>query len=84
MVTCSANDIYKLSAAVLSLLHIFCLQDAKMDYTGTRYTTTFRDGYYQLTSAANAGFVSNRLNDTVSGQTAPFSNAGELHWWSSH
>jgi hypothetical protein len=46
-----------------------------MEYTGTRLSTQYKDGYNQL-SGPSGTYVSNRLNDTASGQTASFSNAG--------
>jgi hypothetical protein len=50
-----------------------------MEYTGTRFSTTFANGYYQLTGNTGS-FVSIKLSDQGAG-TAWFSNAGESAPW---
>lgn len=46
-----------------------------MNYTGTRFETLFKDGWYQLQQSA--AFVSDKLNGSF-GRVEPYSNAGAL------
>lgn len=56
---------------------ILPLQDAGMNYTGTRIGTRFQDGYNQLDGTAS--FVSNAQTDQRTA-SSEFSNAG-MHCW---
>lgn len=58
--------------AARSCAAVLSPQDGGMNYTGTRYTTTYKDGIPHLTGAAE--FVNNRISDQ--NKTAAFGNSG--------
>jgi hypothetical protein len=49
-----------------------------MEYTGSRFSTVFKDGYNQLTSTSVGTFTNHKLGNQVSGQLAPYNNAGRI------
>lgn len=54
------------------------MQDAGMEYVGSRISTVYKDGYNQLTSTSVGTFTHHKLSNQEAGKPAPYNNAGEI------